>query len=96
VCGADDDEATGLFFEALLHVRHPVVVALDQQTFVQLGRFLERLEQLSTQFDMTLPKGASHTVVLAGQALVQQFGSDALRQAAKLHFKTTTEVLAST
>jgi len=45
---------------------------------------------------MTLPKGASHTVVLAGQALVQRFGAGALRQVAKLHFKTTTEVLAST
>jgi ribonuclease HIII len=75
--------------------RAEVHIAVAAASVLARARFLERLEQLSSQFDTTLPKGASHTVVLAGQGLVKQFGASALRQVAKLHFKTTTEVLAS-
>ena len=69
-------------------------VAVAAASVLARARFLERLEQLSGQFGMTLPKGASQLVVLAGQTLVKQFGAAALRQAAKLHFKTAAEVLA--
>jgi ribonuclease HIII len=72
-----------------------VHVAVAAASVLARARFLERLEALSARFDMTLPKGASRMVVLAGQALVKRFGTAALRQAAKLHFKTTAEVLAS-
>jgi ribonuclease HIII len=75
--------------------RAEVHIAVAAASVLARARFLGRLEALSTEFGMTLPKGASHTVVLAGQVLVKQFGSAALRQVAKLHFKTTTEVLAS-
>jgi ribonuclease HIII len=75
--------------------RAEVHIAVAAASVLARARFLERLEALSVRFDMTLPKGASQMVVLAGQALVKQFGTAALRQAAKLHFKTTAEVLAS-
>ena len=75
--------------------RAEVHIAVAAASVLARARFLERLEGLSGQFGMTLPKGASHTVILAGQALVKQFGAGALRQVAKLHFKTTAEVLAS-
>jgi ribonuclease HIII len=75
--------------------RAEVHIAVAAASVLARARFLERLEALSTQFDMTLPKGASQMVVVAGQALVKRFGTAALRQAAKLHFKTTAEVLAS-
>jgi ribonuclease HIII len=58
------------------------------------ARFLERLGELSAQFAMTLPKGASAAVVDAGQTLVQRFGAQTLRLVAKLHFRTTAQVLA--
>jgi ribonuclease HIII len=75
--------------------RAEVHIAVAAASVLARARFLERLEALSARFDMTLPKGASRMVVLAGQALVKRFGTAALRQAAKLHFKTTAEVLAS-
>jgi len=75
--------------------RAEVHIAVAAASVLARARFLERLEALSAQFGMTLPKGASQTVVLAGRALVKQFGPAALRQVAKLHFKTTAEVLAS-
>jgi ribonuclease HIII len=72
-----------------------VHIAVAAASVLARARFLERLEALSMQFGMTLPKGASNAVVQAGQALVKQHGLETLRQVAKLHFKTTTEVLAS-
>jgi ribonuclease HIII len=75
--------------------RAEVHIAVAAASVLARARFLERLETLSAQFGMTLPKGASQTVVQAGQALVKQFGKAALRQVAKLHFKTAAEVLAS-
>jgi ribonuclease HIII len=75
--------------------RAEVHIAVAAASVLARARFLERLEALSTQFGLTLPKGASHAVVLVGRTLVRQFGTVALRQVAKLHFKTTTEVLVS-
>jgi ribonuclease HIII len=74
--------------------RAEVHIAVAAASVLARARFLERLEELSRQFGMMLPKGASHMVVLAGQALVKQHGSETLRQVAKLHFRTTMEVLA--
>jgi len=74
--------------------RAEVHVAVAAASVLARARFLERLEELSAQFGMTLPKGASAAVVEAGQTLVKRFGTPALRLVAKLHFKTTTQVLA--
>jgi ribonuclease HIII len=73
--------------------RAEVHVAVAAASILARGRFLERIEELSGQFGMTLPKGASAAVVEAGQAFVQRFGAEALRLVAKLHFKTTAQVL---
>jgi ribonuclease HIII len=75
--------------------RAEVHIAVAAASVLARARFLERLEALSTQFDMVLPKGASPAVVQAGRALIKRYGTAALRQVAKLHFKTTAEVLAS-
>jgi ribonuclease HIII len=75
--------------------RAEVHVAVAAASVLARSRFLERLEALSTQFGMVLPKGASSAVVLAGRAFVKRHSAGTLRQVAKLHFKTTTEVLAT-
>jgi ribonuclease HIII len=75
--------------------RAEVHIAVAAASVLARARFLERLEALSAHFDLPLPKGASHVVVQAGRALIKRFGTTALRQVAKLHFKTTAEVLAS-
>jgi ribonuclease HIII len=75
--------------------RAEVHIAVAAASVLARSRFLERLEALSAQFGMMLPKGASSAVVLAGQAFVKRHSAGTLRQVAKLHFKTTTEVLAT-
>jgi ribonuclease HIII len=75
--------------------RAEVHIAVAAASVLARARFLERLEALSAHFDLTLPKGASHAVVQVGRALTKRFGTAALRQVAKLHFKTTAEVMAS-
>ena len=74
--------------------RAEVHIAVAAASVLARARFLERLEELSARFGMTLPKGASAAVIQAGQMLVKRHGKEALRQVAKLHFKTTTQVLA--
>lgn len=68
----------------------PVVAAAS---ILARAAFLEGLEQLSKQFEIDIPKGASAQVVRTGKALVSKYGPQILEQAAKLHFKTKEEVL---
>ncbi|WP_236587615.1 ribonuclease HIII [Tumebacillus amylolyticus] len=44
-------------------------------------------------YGLTLPKGASSLVIQAGKSYVKEHGKDALANVAKLHFKTTEDVL---
>ncbi len=74
--------------------RAEVHISVAAASVLARARFLEQLEELSAHFGMALPKGASAAVILAGQALVKRYGKDALRQVAKVHFKTTAQVLA--
>jgi ribonuclease HIII len=84
----------GKTIELIQMHRAEVHIAVAAASVLARARFLTRLEELSARFGVILPKGASHTVVEAGQALIKQHGRGILRQVAKLHFKTTTEVLA--
>lgn len=68
----------------------PVVAAAS---ILARAAFVEGLEALSQQVNMNLPKGASSLVVKAGRELVGKQGRSILGQVAKLHFKTTQEVL---
>ena len=54
--------------------------------------FLQQLDQLSNKFQIQLPKGASQ-VIDAGKQFVKQHGAKSLRHVAKLHFRTTTDIL---
>lgn len=55
--------------------------------------FVSRLNQLSKEAGVNLPKGASSEVIEAAKQIMQKSGADALRKFAKLHFKTTASVL---
>lgn len=50
--------------------------------------FVQGIERLSSQFNLTLPKGASLLVIKAGQEFVRSHGEGPLNEVAKLHFKT--------
>ncbi len=56
-------------------------------------RFIDWMDATSKNLGYTLPLGASAAVVAAGKRLVAEKGPEALTQAAKLHFKTTGQVL---
>ncbi len=55
---------------------------------------VRQIEELSQSIGVQLPKGASSTmIVTVGREIVARAGRDALGKVAKLHFKTTQEIL---
>jgi ribonuclease HIII len=57
--------------------------------------FLEGLHTLSTEWNLTLPKGASKKVLEVGRTFVRTHGREALANVSKGHFKTTNQILGS-
>jgi ribonuclease HIII len=62
-------------------------------SLVARHRFLSSLKQLEQQVQHPLPAGAGPQVLKAAKALVRQKGSVVLGTVAKLHFKTTQQVM---
>ena len=71
-------------------------LAVAAASILARDRFVSRLSQLSTELGVALPKGASQAVVDAAKTLIKRHGEQALKRAAKLHFKTTANVRPST
>jgi len=69
-------------------------LAVASASILARAEFLSRLQRLSQEVHTTLPKGASSSVELAGRMVVKKYGRDRLSTVAKLHFKTTQQVLA--
>lgn len=67
-------------------------VGVAAASIVARYRFVQKLRQLSTQYDIVLPLGASALVKQRAKEFVRQHGRDTLGQVAKLHFKTTQEL----
>ncbi|MCH9630681.1 MAG: Ribonuclease HIII [Chlamydiia bacterium] len=55
--------------------------------------FVEGLDELKDKFTLKLPKGASAQVIDAAKVAVLKHGETILQEVAKLHFKTTEQVL---
>ena len=68
-------------------------LAVAAASILARAEFLQRLDRLSQELSTTLPKGASAAVELAGRMVVKKYGRDRLETVAKLHFKTTKQVL---
>jgi len=68
-------------------------VAVAAASIVARTEFLRRLERLSAEAGLTLPKGASSLVEAAAVRLVKARGREGLGAFAKLHFKTTAKIL---
>lgn len=71
-------------------------LAVAAASILARAEFLLRLQRLSHELNTTLPKGASAAVELAGRMVVKKYGRDRLGTVAKLHFKTTKQVLGET
>lgn len=73
-------------------VRAEADIAVAAASILARAEFLIRLDKLGQEFGVTLPKGATN-VIGPAQRLVATKGADVLGQVAKLHFKTTQQVL---
>ena len=69
-----------------------VEIAVAAASIVARAEFLHRLQDLSREYGLSLPKGAS-AVIPAGKEFVRKHGPDALGRVAKLHFRTTEKIL---
>ena len=67
-------------------------IGVAAASIIARDAFLRRLEQLSKDYQIRLPKGAFQ-VIDAGKQFVKQHGSKSLCRVAKLHFRTTTDIL---
>lgn len=70
--------------------KDPVVAAAS---VIARAEFVRQLQKLSEEAGETLGKGASALVKSQGKILVEKFGKDALNHYAKLHFRTSMEIL---
>ncbi|HZV11884.1 MAG TPA: ribonuclease HIII [Candidatus Kapabacteria bacterium] len=68
-------------------------IAVAAASILARQEFIRRLAQLEKETGMELPKGASDIVDKAAKKLVALKCENALRQVAKVHFKTTKKVL---
>ena len=68
-------------------------LAVAAASILARDRFLEYLERLSGEAGLILPKGAGAAVVAAGRKYVERHGVDKLPSVAKMHYKTTAQVV---
>ena len=68
-------------------------IAVAAASIIARYEFVKRISELSYKYHVNLPKGASDSVVKAGVELLKYTNPSVLRQVAKLHFKTTQEIL---
>ena len=80
--------------ELIQAVRAEADPAVAAASILARAAFLRAMEGLSKKVGITLPRGATH-VIPTGRKVYAQGGLDLLRQVAKLHFKTTEQVVGS-
>ena len=68
-------------------------VAVAAASILARDSFVARMDKLSQDYGIDLPKGASKKVISVGRLFVEKYGKDRLGEVAKLHFKTSQSVL---
>lgn len=71
-------------------------VAVAAASILARDRFLMRMDKLSLDYGVELPKGASSTVITAARSIVALKGPEELKKIAKVHHKTTAKILDQT
>ena len=74
-------------------VRAESDLAVASASVLARDEFVKRIDKLSSEFGISLPKGASSLVLEAAKEFVNKHGKSQLNRVAKLHFKTTKEIL---
>lgn len=67
--------------------------AVASASIIARAVFLNQLAEMSRKYEMVFPKGVSDKVVDVAKEIVKKFGKDELLNVAKIHFKTTSQVL---
>ncbi len=67
--------------------------AVAAASILARDRFLWRMEKLSQEYGIVLPKGASDLVIQPALDIIKKRGVDELKKIAKLHHKTTQKIL---
>jgi ribonuclease HIII len=68
-------------------------IAVAAASILARAEFLKRLDRLSEEFGVALPKGASDQVREVAIRIARNNSGEALKKVAKWHFKTTQQVL---
>jgi ribonuclease HIII len=68
-------------------------LAVAAASILAREEFVKRMKNLEFEYGMTLPKGASERTVEQARAFVKKHGKSNLENIAKLHFKTTNQVI---
>lgn len=78
-----------------LHQQHRAEedVAVACASILARNEFVKKLRTLGSQYKIPLPKGASNEIILIGKSFVKKYGCEKLGFVAKLHFKTTKEII---
>jgi ribonuclease HIII len=83
----------GIQIELRSAVRAEADIAVAAASILARAEFLNRLQRLSEEVGIALPKGATN-VIPAGNRVLATKGREALTRVAKLHFKTTQQLSA--
>ena len=83
----------GRKIELVQQVRAEEDPAVAAASTLARAAFIRALERLSAEAGIELPRGATH-VVQAGREVYRKGGEELLRRVAKVHFKTTKQVIA--
>jgi ribonuclease HIII len=68
-------------------------MAVAAASIIARGEFVQRLEQMEKKWDTRFPPGASRQVREAAVEFVKKHGAEDLVEVAKIHFRTTEQVL---
>jgi ribonuclease HIII len=68
-------------------------IAIAAASILAKDRLISNLRQLGKHYQVELPKGSAKAVITAAKQLVAAHGIEVLGEVAKLHFKTTKELL---
>lgn len=69
-------------------------IAVAAASVLARAAFVQQIELLSSRLGITLPKGASDpAIVTIGRQIVAKYGRETLAKVAKLHFKTTEDIV---
>ena len=84
------EKGKGLEFISAVRAEQDIAVAAA--SILARAEFLRRLKRLGEEFGVVLPKGANNVIEPAVKFVKSQ-GADKLGQIAKMHFKTSAQVL---